>query len=768
MKIMKKLLYSALALVGILAVSCTKETVAPETAPERTGKTHTVTLKAAFANEGETRTAYTNNKTFSWVAGDVVYVRCLNDEDYWYWAPFTADNSGAETTLTGEVEDGYEPYDVAVYVPGDEYVGSSYYNESSVRVVAPISYHEDGYGLGVDDTTGDTTPYWNSVSIASDSPLSRLPLVSVVKDDVFYFQTAMGALKVNMTGVSAEATHVQIATAEGCLGNYLMVQDGEIRMSEPWYDDDGQLKATSFAEYYFQPVSDGNFSFVMPLPVGSLPAGSTITLLDEDDHALYTKIVRKDITIARNKVTELVSFNAQSDWQSVGTGKYYDALLWGAAGWTADEYVDVEIFQDATNPSVFRIASPYGTAATHFDYTPGGTVDPADDYLTLMIDTEDHVTFYNHNTGIYMSSYSDGTMIVHPLYNFDNGRNLVAKYGANGLPANIILAPIYYWPNTGYWTEDNFIYDNNAIQILFPGATSLDLNAVVSYIEIGNDEPAEATALADITLGRDIVSAEAVVAANAEAALAALADPTLVTAVSKTGEYEVKLPVNAPSGDYYVFVLTKPIDGLTDAAVQLAFSEKFYYTNKNEDLGLDVSILYGTWSSPIYWNANGRWYDTEIDFTFAETDDPFSGDVLVTAIWGEDAVFPVYAWFDGKTGILTLPGAQPWYLETLSVGQFAVGLVDANSPESDLVFRYRSDESLYLENEFVGFYLYDPDTFEESTYWLGYFYGNTDDGHVTLTKDDETSSAPSLVKANRDLASSVAGKVKPVRKATTK
>ena len=763
MKIMKKLLYSALALVGILAVSCNKETEAPQTAPERSGKTHTVTLKAAFAEEGETRTAYTNNKTFSWVAGDVVYVRCMNEEYYWYWAPFTADNSGAETTLTGEVDEGYEPYDVAVYVPGEDYVETEYYNGSSVRVVAPISYHENGYGLDV-DSDGDTTPYWNSVSIDSANPLSRLPLVSVTKNDVFYFQTAMGALKVNMTGVSAEATHVRITTADGCIGNYLMVQDGEIRMSEPWYDEDGQRFATSFAEYYFQPVSDGNVSFVMPLAVGTLPVGSTFSILDENDNVLYTKTVRKDITIARNKVTELVAFNAQSDWKSVGMGKFYDSYVWEEAGWTAGEYVDVEIFQDASNPGIFRIASPYGAAATHFNYTPAGTVVPADEYLTLTI-TEDYVSYPDHNTGVYDAYYGEGTLLIHPLYYFGIGRNIVAKYGAKGLPANILLAPIYYWPDAGYWTEDTFVNDNDVIQILFPGASSLDLNAVVSFVEISNDDPAAAIALADVVLGSDIVSAKLVVAADAKDAVAALSDPDLVTSVSATGEYEVKLPANAPSGDYYVYLQTTPAEGLTEVAVQLASSEKFYFTNKDEDLGLDVSVLYGTWSGGIYWKY-GSWYDTTINFTFAETDDPFSGDVLVTEIWGEEAVFPVYAWFDGKTGVLTMPGAQPWYLQAVNGTTYAVGLVDANNPEADLVFRYRSDGTLYMDPMFAAFYLYDADTFEEDPdLWLGYFYGKSDDDHLVLTKET-ASSAPARVKAHRDFTSSMASKVKPVRKAT--
>ena len=463
-KIMKKLLYSVLALAGIFAVSCNKEIEAP-VAPEHNGNTHKVTLKAAFANEGATRTEYANNKTFSWVEGDVVYVRCLNEEEEkWYWAPFVAETSGEVTDLTGEVDDGYEPYDVAVYVPGDNYVGSVYYNESTVRVVAPISYHEDGYGL-VEASDGNS-PYWNSVEIPSDNPLSLLPLVSVTKDETLYFQTAMGVLKLNLTDVPAAADHVRITSADnGALGNYLMVQDGEIRMSEPWYSDDGQRYATSFAEYYFEPVSDGKVSFLMPLPVGTLVADSTVELLDSEGNVLFTKSFKKDVVIARNKITELVELSAKVEWKSIGTGKYYDSYIWNLAGWTADEYVDVEIFQDASDDKTFRISSPYGAAAKKFNYTPAGTVVPASDVLTLKISKDDYVDYGDHQTGVYDADYDEGTMFFHPKNYFGIGRNLVAKYGADGIPANIILAPVYEWETAGYWTSSNFVFDNDVINL---------------------------------------------------------------------------------------------------------------------------------------------------------------------------------------------------------------------------------------------------------------------------------------------------------------
>ena len=763
MKIMKKLIYSVLALAGIVAVSCNKEVEAP-VAPELTGNTHTVTLKAAFAQEG-TRTSYANNKTFSWVEGDVVYVRCANEEDdTWYWAEFTAETSGATTDLTGEVEDGYEPYDVAVYVPGPDYVNSIVYNESSVSIVAPISYHLDGYGLTVDEE--GKSPYWNSVNIPSDEPLSLLPLVSVTKDDVLYFQTAMGALKVNLTDVPAKATHVRIAAADGCLGNYLMVQDGEIRMNEPWVDDEGQRRATSFVEYYFEPVSDGNVSFLIPFPVGTLTAGSVIYVMDEEGSVLFSKKFKKDVVIARNKITELTALSTKVEWVSLGTGKFGDHT-----SFNPDYDQDVVIEQNAAEPTQFRIANPYAGYRTEIEYEATGKEYGPGDYFYfqvlqkgdvvegITVTHDDLVVFDTYFTGIVNDSYGVDPAIIHPSTwadEFDEStwlHSIVVKYQEDGVtPANIQLAPILFWitdadSGNGYWTGGNYLADNNLIEIKFPGAERIDLSASVDYLEIADSNTDQAVALVEAVFSDAIASADLVIASNADAAAADFADGSAVTTVTAASDaIEVKLPAKAPTGDYYVYMKTTPNEGLgltaaaLAASTQTVVSTKFHYINPDTNLGLDVDVVLGTWSGPIVFN-NGKEFSYEtFDITFAESDEPFSGDVMVTNVWGDDATKPVYGWFDGKTGVLSFEAGQP-FMEYNSM--FDLGLADANAPKKALEFRYREDGSLYLQScEFVGYFVYQKGKTEPYT-WLAYFYGDTDDYYVTLTKDTATTgSAP--------------------------
>lgn len=756
---MKKLLYSVLALAGILAVSCNKEVEAP-VAPEHNGPTHTVTLKAAFAQEGVTRTEYANNKTFSWVEGDVVYVRCLNESDEkWYWAPFTAETSGATTDLTGEVEDGYEPYDVAVYVPGEDYVGSAYYNESTVRVVAPISYHEDGYGLT--EGSDGKTPYWNSVEISAESPLSLLPLVSVTKDDVLYFQTAMGALKLNLTDVPAEADHVRITSADnGALGNYLMVQEGEIRMSEPWYSDNGQRYATSFAEYYFQPVSDGKVSFVMPLPVGTLVAGSQIDVMDADGKVLFSKSFKKDVVIARNKVTELVSLSAKVEWKSIGMGKYLDTYIWDLAGWTADQYVDVEIFQDASDNKNFRIMNPYGAAAEKFNYTPAGTVVPASEVLALTITKDDYVDYADHQTGVYSSTYDEGTLFFHPKNYFGIGRNLVAKYGADGIPANIILAPVYEWENSGYWTAGNYVFDNNVIQILFPGVnTPVDLSSFIAYGEIVDDTPAQAVATASIEFGADMASAKLVIASSESDARAAIAAGTQVTDAAEEGSYEVLFPADAPSGDYQVYALVSPKEGFTAAAADLISSTTFKYIRSDEDLGYKIEDIIGTYQSTTIWIAyykgGWQWEQGHHFIVIEESDDDLLGNVMISEVAADtdqggfdlypntDNVAPIYGTFNTRSGELSFEPNQPLYESTANADYWT--LVGEREDGGSDFFMSAPGSIESIGRSFIG--SLDPSSLSLQGYYR--IVGGSPGVNIAYTREAESSAPAKAAPAKR-------------------
>ena len=190
---------------------------------------------------------------------------------------------------------------------------------------------------------------------------------------------------------------------------------------------------------------------------------------------------------------------------------------------------------------------------------------------------------------------------------------------------------------------------------------------------------------------------------------------------------------------------THVAEGLTAVSNQLIVSEKFYYVNENTDLGLDESVVFGSWSGPIvrYTNQDGYFSDT-FTITFAESDDPFTGNVQITEVYGDEVTIPTYAFFDGKTGILSIAPDQPYTNFTTG---YDVGILNADSPTKPLEFRYTNEGQLYLQNcEFVEFLLYEEGTTTQTNYWWGYFYGNTSDYHVLLTKDDANPSPAAVAR----------------------
>lgn len=760
MKIMKKLFYSVLALAGILAVSCNKEIEKPVAITDlESVSTHTVTVRADFG--AETRTAYANDKTFSWVEGDTIHVYTVNEATSMARvAKLVAQSSGASVDFVGEVEDGFELTSFAVYTAKNSWLS---WDENNFYVYLPgtTAINDADYQFNVD----------------SDNPMSNVPLVGDVDDQgVFHFSTATGVLKFNLTDLPSDAAYFELAADDGnMLQGYFSVdvengtinREGGREGTYTYTDKDGQEKTARYSYtnlfYVFTPTADGEATIYVPVPVGTLGAGATVRIYNENDEEIFSKKTTKDITITRNKVTELVALSTKVEWISLGIGKYGDHIEFNP-----DYDQDVEILQNSANPNEFRIKNPYAgyiqLLKDNDAYEESDALVGPSEYITFRIlekgervngvtvTRDDLVWFDAYYSGILNSNYGVDPFYAHPSRwsnSFDENywlRNIVVKYQADGkTPANIQLAPVLFWltdpdAGSGYYSGDNYLNENTLIEIKFPGAERVDLQASVAYSEIADSTPAQATAIVEASFTNAISSAKIVIAANETKAAEAFADGSAVTTVTTAGECEVKLPANAPSGDYYVYMQTEVAEGLTAACNQLVVSEKFYYNNDETDLGLDVSVLFGSWTGAIIRNVSGQYSQDTFTMTMEESDNPLSGDVLLTEIYGEPATIPVYGWFDGKTGTLTIAPDQPWaeFNET-----YDVGMVDAQSPNKDLSFRYREDGSLYLQScEFVAFYLYNKGTTTQSDYWWGYFYGNTEDYHLTMTKSASTGSAP--------------------------
>lgn len=699
-KTMKKLLYSVFALAGILAVSCTKEEEAPVAPVQEEAATYTTTIQATIGEE--TRTAYENFKKFSWLAQDEISVFTYNEEEgYYRISTFTAQEDGVTTTFTGEVENGYIPGFMAVYPDNAAFING----EPSVFV--PSFIYMDG----------NPEEYYTATS---DNPLSNLILVGSVNEagTAYSFKTAMGAIKLSFSNLPEGAAYLRINAPEKISGYFYIDEDGHVTNesaipgSYKYTDSEsGEERTRNYSNnniwYHFTPDAEGNATLYIPLPVGKLSAGTTFYIEDEDEDVLFQKSAVKDIVVERNKVTELVTLATEHEWVSIGKGKYLDNYLWNLMEWTEGQYVEVEIFRDAMDPTNYRIASPYGAAATAFKYKlPKGassTVGPED--MDLSILPGDLVNYKTpHNTGIIHPNikYKDSngnrieTQLVHPgsgyLGNYDESHNTVIKYQENGLPAIIQLAPIYWWMSNaqtgnGYWSGGEGTYSSNdVVRILFPGASdeSFDLDASTSFIEIVDDTPENPIALVNAYLGIDLAGGQLVVAKDLAGAKAAFASGTGVKEISVSGEYEVALPANAATGEYFVYLNARPVDGLAIGAGLLATSEAFKYYSSLDDRQLELSSVLGLWTAsevdmffnPNLWdedetNDEDGEYDWQeetfsVSFYFEESDDEEAGDVMLTGFEETGVGFcgvdtPIYGRFDTAHGLLTFDAHQPIY-----------------------------------------------------------------------------------------------------------
>ena len=633
--IMKKFLYSVIALSAIFAVSCSKE--ADLAVPGRTKMvridisklpSHSETLCADFG-PGLTRSDY-NGRTFTWLQHDSILV-CVqsepdeNDMVNFGFAKFVAQSDGASVEFVGDIPNGYNVTAPAFYLAAGAIIDYGTDEDD----VFDGTYYVQMPSYTVMD--GDSEKYYTS---ESDKPLANMPLLGTVQEDgTLRFSSMTGALKLSLTGLDPAASIIQISNSQNKLtGFFEVAENGTLTMAgaRPGTYTIGERTA-AYSSYYtameITPAADHSAEVYLPLPVGTLPAGTSLTVYDEDFNVLYERSFKKAVTIARNTVTEIASLEAAYDLQSIGTGRIYDDLLWYYFNGEQEssDYVDVAISYDASTNKYF-LDNPYGAAATHFSYTPGGEVDGPSSQLVIEVQDGGLVDFADYMTGYFMSAWNDGkgdeVALTHPYYyssnfpeyyaDFGRGNNFVVKYGSDGkTPANIILSPVYSAVVSSNWTGENFIW-SNPIQILFPGASPVDINAAITYKGIANEtDPNAATANVSVTLGADVASVRLVIAADEEAAEAAFAAGTGVTTLSASGNAVVSLPANAPSGSYTVFGKLTLASGLNQSLNVIARSDAFNYENISEY----VSVGTGYFVDVLVWyHMQGQSEDATMNF----------------------------------------------------------------------------------------------------------------------------------------------------------
>lgn len=730
---MKKYLYGILALAGILTISCNKVAEPEVVVPESAAGKHLVSIKASIAPE--TRTSYADDKSFSWVKDDSITVITLSpDEQYIRLSTFYAQSSGPETVFTGEVEEGYTLYTMAFYTAANSSVAFGGEGDSNIYFYLPSGTAIDG---------DPETEY----TVESANPLANMPLIGVQQeDDSYLFYSATGAAKFTFTDIPEGASYFVVELSDEPLSGYFTWNDEGVITNDTaregtytYTATDGTERTARYANHYvlyhFERNADGTGTVYMPLPVGKIPAGSRIGFYDENlEDLLYSRTVRADIPIERNRVTEVNSFAAVApQWESMGYGYFYDMPVFYYMTPEADRENEdilyrmstVEFFQDPNVPGVYRFENPYKIAAEQRGFSIAeNDLAQMDDYLTVTVLRDNYVIYDDFYTGYHYSLTSgnvtrDGHVFAACPGNWgdDNRFNFVAKYQEDGTPQEIFLSSLYLYnwgTGTYYWSwPDSWSYMWTTL--IFPGAEEqIDLNMSVELEGIADDTPAQPTGRVKLTLGQntDITAVDLVIARNAEEAEAMIAAGLAVRA-TESGSFVANFPADAPSGSYLAFGKNVPAEGFTANCAILAWSEEeFDYFRKDEDRGLELEDVIGAYTASNYYYYNG-WTDEPVALTLSveESDDPLGGDIMFTDLCpeivkamvprGTPQAVPVYAYFDTATGIITIPAGTVAY--TVTVGRVTTSYTVADYSGKDVSLFLREPGVIYCKNN-IAFY----------------------------------------------------------------
>jgi len=180
----------------------------------------------AVVDDGSTKTAYTNDKTASWVAGDAVSVYVTNGSAGQV-VTFTADES---LTFEGNVPAGYTTIVAAAY-PAD---ATHTFDASGVKTLNLPNY---------------------TLAEGAD-PASILPLAGTYAGGVMTFRHPTGALKFTLNNVPATAARFRFTTA-GQKVNGSFNMDPALAATE--------VEAEQSVDISF-PATTGSASFYVPVP----------------------------------------------------------------------------------------------------------------------------------------------------------------------------------------------------------------------------------------------------------------------------------------------------------------------------------------------------------------------------------------------------------------------------------------------------------------------------------------------------------------------
>ena len=280
------ILWASLAALALAACNTTMEI---DDTPEAFGGMKVLSVKAA---RGEvTKTAYADDKTFSWSVDDQVSILC-NDGSVNNWETFTATDAAASSTLTATVSDdthigalttGKKP---ALYPASDNH---EYPDDSDISFYLPAERDFRASEGGHEE--------------------AAIPLFAWGNDaQEFAFANMTGAVKFSFSGLSASVTQVKFTfTSAGQKMNGLFPLSGldaGDAASVTWATAPAGSDAEKTLTFYAD-VKNGGAHFYVPYPTGTLTAGSQVRLENTDGTVLYQHNSLGAISVTKNRIVVL-------------------------------------------------------------------------------------------------------------------------------------------------------------------------------------------------------------------------------------------------------------------------------------------------------------------------------------------------------------------------------------------------------------------------------------------------------------------------------
>lgn len=278
-----------------------------------------------------------------------------------------------------------------------------------------------------------------------------------------------------------------------------------------------------------------------------------------------------------------------SEWKSVGTGLYRDAIYPGFYGAEQLTY-NVEIQENILKPGYYRIVTPYGPGTTFYNtYVATGMMAWANKENTSVVINATDPNFVYVTGDFYpgtddgMASKGYGVMHVFSIVDeaIKQGNSLedikasepglfgTLKDGMITLPTQSIyvnfddsFTPLGYLDTTGW-------------AIALPGSEFTDYSSSFTYTGRFTDVAGNNYAEGTITLGEDVANAKYVLAADGDdinAIVEAIADGSLeATGITESGDVSIQI---AEGGKYTMVIVTFDAEGnmRSNSATTFTFS----------------------------------------------------------------------------------------------------------------------------------------------------------------------------------------------------